>query len=213
MSDFTLTQELFLIGHDEFSGKASVNDDLLDTGLAGSTLAELLIAGRIDIKDGLVMVRDSEPWGSRLTDAVLAEIVRRGNGHPVRAWLEHLRGEIRGVVARDLTSAGVIRREEQKSSFGRKVTVRYPAANTLLAASPRVRLGYVVNREPIPDTPTATLAGLVVAVGLDRFVVVGSGKTRERLAAAGETARVPIPALLKGVHATVAAIALQVGRR
>src|SRR5262252_8816407 len=94
-----LADELFLVGHDQYSGKPQVSDSALDTGLAGAVLGELALAGRIYVADDTnVIVRDQRPWGERVSDAALAEILKQREPHPVRAWVEYLRAHSRTRV-------------------------------------------------------------------------------------------------------------------
>ena len=89
-----LADELFLVGHDQYSGRPHVADAVLDTGLAGAVLGELFLSGRVDVEEGcLVTVRDQRPYGDRVSDAALAEILKRRESHPVRAWVEYLRAD------------------------------------------------------------------------------------------------------------------------
>src|SRR4051812_29822687 len=87
-----LADELFLIGHDQYTGKPQVSDSALDTGLAGAVLGELVLAGRLGVADDTkVEVRDQRPYGERVSDAALAEMLKQTEQHPVRAWVEYLR--------------------------------------------------------------------------------------------------------------------------
>lgn len=49
---YRLADALFLIGHDEFTGKPHVAVDRLECGLAGAALAELMFEGRIALDGG-----------------------------------------------------------------------------------------------------------------------------------------------------------------
>jgi hypothetical protein len=54
-----LADELFLIAHDEFTGKPLSAANLLDTALAGAVLAELIVDGRVTIDRGTVIAVES----------------------------------------------------------------------------------------------------------------------------------------------------------
>src|SRR4051812_16223568 len=109
MQILPLADELFLVGHDEYSGKAVVDGRRLDTGLAGAVLAELVQAQRIAVDlGGLIRVLDDRPAGERVTDAALAELLRHAPGQPLRPWLEHLRVQARIMVAPRLAQVGLV---------------------------------------------------------------------------------------------------------
>ena len=54
-----LPDEFFLIAHDEFSGKLRISQDLLGCGLVGAQLADLVMARRIGIEAGRVLITDT----------------------------------------------------------------------------------------------------------------------------------------------------------
>ena len=95
---------LFLIGHNEYSGKCLANTDAVDLGLAGAVLGELLLSDRIAVVDGRVLVRDPRPYQDRVTDAALAELLRQREAHPPRAWVEYLSEDVRDIVGQRLAS-------------------------------------------------------------------------------------------------------------
>src|SRR5262245_36977798 len=108
MRALPLADEFFLVGFDEYTGKPLVNSEVLDTGLAGAVLGELLLAGRLVVdENNLVTARDQRPYGERVTDAALAEVLKQRDPHPVRAWVEYLREHVRAMVAPRLVQIGM----------------------------------------------------------------------------------------------------------
>src|SRR4030095_15012942 len=86
MITLPLADELFLVGHDQYSGKAQVDDRALDTGLAGGVLGGMVLAGRIGVNgDTMIEVRDRRPYGDRVTDAALAEVLKQDQLHSARS--------------------------------------------------------------------------------------------------------------------------------
>lgn len=214
MSDLGLADELFLAGHNEYSGKTVVNAEMLDAGLAGAALGELILQRRITVAAGKVAVADPRPWGEPVTDAVLREIHSRGNEFVPRAWVEHLRGNVTEVVAQRLVAAGMVRRDEQRSGLTRKVTVRYPAINALTATRPLVRLSYFLQRPDQIDAQTATLAALVRALDLEQRIMLEWSRQAVTDSINAIVARLP-PALrdtINGVEASIAAMAASLRR-
>ena len=57
-----LADDLFLIAHDDYSGKALVAPNLLNATLAGAVLGELALDSRISIMKGQVYVDDHRAW-------------------------------------------------------------------------------------------------------------------------------------------------------
>ena len=166
-----LADELFLIGHDQYTGKARVGDSVLDTGLAGAILGELALANRIFVdEDTQIFVNDRGSSGDRVTDTALMEMLKQRVVHPVRAWVEYLRDSARELIAPRVLNSGLL---EQVSGRGMlKQVVRYPARDRITALTPEVRLRYMVGHPAELDEQTALLGCLVRAAGLD-FVLGG----------------------------------------
>ncbi len=208
MYTLLLADELFLVGHDQYSGKPQISDSVLDTGLAGAVLGELVLAGRILIGDETnITVSDQRPYGERVSDAAMAEVLKQREVHPVRAWVEYLRDHARTMVAPRLLQTGLIERVQSRSLL--KQVVRFPARDPLLAASPTARLRYMLDHPSNLDEQTAALGGFVAATGLD-FVLGGGGarETRDGLARMAVMLKPDLRALIAGVESAVAQIAL-----
>ncbi|HEX6873173.1 MAG TPA: GPP34 family phosphoprotein [Micromonosporaceae bacterium] len=212
MYTLPLADELFLVGHDQYSGKPQVSDGALDTGLAGAVMGELVLAGRLYVgEDTLVVVRDQRPYGERVSDAALAEVLKQQEAHPVRAWVEYLRDHARTMVAPRLVHAGMIERVQARQLL--KQTVRYPATDPLKAAAPQARLRYMLDHPANLDEQTAVLGGLVLASGLDYVLGGGTAReTKEGLTRMLQLLKPDLRALIVGVESAVAALALSARR-
>ena len=208
MYELPLADELFLVGHDQYSGKSHISDGAMDTALAGAVLGELVLAGRLSIGDDtVVVVRDQRPHGERVSDAALAEILKQREAHPVRAWVEYLRDHSRTMVAPRLVQAGLIERVQVRAML--KQTVRYKAIEPLRAAAPQARLRYMLDRPSILDEQTAALGSLVLASGLEFVLGGGSGReTRDALVRMQQMLKTDLQALVVGVESAVAQIVL-----
>jgi len=212
MYEGPLADELFLIGHDEYTGKARVGDSVLGTGLAGAILGELALANRIFVdEDTQVIVNDRRSIGDRVTDTALTEMLNQSVVHPVRAWVEYLRDSARELIAPRLLNSGLL---EQVSSRGiLKQVVRYPVRDRINALTPEVRLRYMMSHTAELDEKTALLGCLVRAAGLD-FVLGGATgrEVREGLEQMSVLLKPNLRGLMVGVDAAIAQLALR-GRR
>jgi hypothetical protein len=212
MHTLPLADEVFLIGHDENSGKAHISDSAMDTALAGAVLGELVLADLIAIGSGTqVYPRGDGMTGDQVRDTALAQILQEANHHPVRAWTEHLRGSFRPLVAQRLVRTGLVERVETRVML--KTTLRYPARDRIAAAAPVARLRYMLDNPSNLDEQTAVLAGLVVAAGLE-FVFGGASprEVRQGLVQMAALLRPEFGMLIAGVESAVAALVLS-GRR
>ncbi|MDI1462822.1 GPP34 family phosphoprotein [Catellatospora sp. KI3] len=208
--ELALADELFLIGHDEYSGKTKINNDVLSCGLAAAALGELMLAGTLVVESGRVAAWSARQNGDAVNDQVVAELQKVGTGHPVQNWIQHLRTDIKEVVAHRLGLRGIVRRETSRSLTGR-TQVRYPAADPTEATRSVVRLGFLLGRpSEALDLPAALLSSLSTAVGVAIVVpMLNNGQTRDRL----EQVRLGLPQelreLVKGVESAIATVALQ----
>jgi Golgi phosphoprotein 3 GPP34 len=212
MYEGPLADELFLIGHDQYTGKARVGDSVLDTGLAGAILGELALANRIFVDDDTqVFVNEQRSSGDRVTDTAVREMLKQRVVHPVRSWVEYLRDSARELIAPRLLNVGLL---EQVSSRGMlKQVVRYPARDRMNALAPEVRLRYMMGHPADLDEKTALLGCLVRAAGLD-FVLGGATgrEIREGLEQMSMLLKPNLRALMVGVDAAIAQLSLR-GRR
>src|SRR6188472_3150625 len=71
MANVQLAEQFFLISHDEISGRPVVGIERIECGLVGAMFGELIIDGRLGIKDGLIVVLDKEPVGGGLSDSLV----------------------------------------------------------------------------------------------------------------------------------------------
>jgi len=206
MQILPLADELFLVGHDEYSGKPVVDGRRLDTGLAGAVLAELVQAQRIAIETGdLIRVLDDRPVGERVTDAALAELLRHAAGQPLRPWLEHLRVQARIMVAPRLAEAGLVAHAPPRRPL--RWTTRYPALDLLAAAAPRVRVRFMMDQPELRDAPTTALGAFAGSAGLGHVFGIGTGqRARRRLERWAGQLPADLGLICAAVAVTVAAI-------
>jgi hypothetical protein len=212
MATLPLADDVFLVGHDEDSGKPLISDLAMDTVLAGAMLGELVFADRITITDQTVVLpHNATPVGDEVTDLALSEIVKQPERYPVRAWVEHLRDAARSLVGARLERAGMVDRVEARVML--RNTVRYPARNRITAAAAEARVRYMMDNLASLDEETAALAGLLLASGLE-FVIGGASSrdVRERLLGMTGVLRPELHSLIAGVESAIAALALSARR-
>ena len=146
----------------------------------------------------MIEVGDRRPYGDRVTDAALAEVLKQDQPHSARSWVEYLRGHVRSMVAARLVVRGLVQQQLSRQR-------RFPAVDPVVAAAPQARLRFVLDRPGTADEQTAVLGALTLATGLD-FVVGGrSGRrTRHELALMHSALRPDLRRLVLGVDAASA---------
>lgn len=194
--DDQLAARFFLLTHDEFTGRPRINRSLHGCGLVASQLAELVVADRVAIVDGKVVVVDVGP-AARTTAFVLDHIARRTEHHTVETWTTTLAEMLHELLARELVAEGVLRREH---SVVRR-SERYPAADLLRAARSRLAVERMIMRPDEMDLPGAWLIALIWTLGIDRVLDPSLDRDTWHEVAAEVTRRMPtdLRALLDGV--------------
>ncbi|MFD3485456.1 GPP34 family phosphoprotein [Streptomyces sp. NPDC058665] len=157
----TLGEQLLLLSLDDESGveKQAAN---VSYAIAAASLVELALAGRVEVHDDQVTVRDAAPLGDPTLDAALADLSGDQKRKPRRTkeWIEHLKkGAVAGTT-KSLVGKGLLR-EEKKKVLGLFPVRRYPEADGSVEAALRQRLDEVVMRGADPDERTASLVALL----------------------------------------------------
>ena len=103
--------DLWLLAHDDVTGKPYVQPRPLGLGLAGGLLAELALAGAVNVRRDHITVL---PVRRRPADALLSRVLGQLEGepeaHPVGEWLAYLARTAPGEVAVRLEQSGYLAR-------------------------------------------------------------------------------------------------------
>lgn len=164
-----LADDFFRLAHHDVSGRPRAGERAVGLGLAAALLGELLAVGLIEVMpNDLVIPRLGEPPDATL--AVLwADVVREPAFQPVPVWLAFVADSSYRRVGSRLHGAGgvILRRRWHRDVF---VPVDMNAA-----ALPAALLSQKLRRRAMELTADEIcLAGLVVATGLDAFVLDGA---------------------------------------
>ncbi len=206
--------DFFLLVHDPFTGKLLISEDLLGCGLAGAQLGDLMMASRLQMIGGRVTaIATSEVVTDDIAQFVVDSIVRQPDTHVVRTWTENLGPLLVELVARDMVSSGLLRRETGGGLLRRRAD-RFPAVDLLKAARPKVRLEHALRTPQELDLALGFLAALVWAVGVDRILDPDIDRSSARELVDEVFAHLPptLSELVEGVRSAAAAISLRVRR-
>jgi Golgi phosphoprotein 3 (GPP34) len=201
-----LAADFFLIAHDEFSGKLRISLELLCCGLVGGQLADLIVANRLAVEGGRVLVTDDRSEArDEVGDYVVESISRQTSTHSVRVWVETLQEVLYELIGR---------REQGGRQLMRRRPDRFPATDLLAAARPRLRLEHMLRTPQEFDLPGAILAVLVGAVGVETVLDPEIDRTaaRELMTRLEENFPADLRALIEGVRAAAVAVSLTVRR-
>ncbi|HET6858711.1 MAG TPA: GPP34 family phosphoprotein [Streptomyces sp.] len=205
----TLGEQLMLLSLDDDTGAAKESEHV-GWAIAGATLVELALAGRIEVTDDKVTVLSPAPVGDPTLDAALADIAGREKPAKTKDWIQRLKkGGVAGAH-QGLLSKGLIR-EETKKVLGLFPVRRYPEADGSVEAALRQRLHDVVWGGAEPDERTATLVALVHGAKLHRLAFPDADKaaTKSKMEAVAHGQWVG-PAVRRAVKAAEDAVTVMV---
>lgn len=217
MADEHLSDDFFLIVHDEFTGKLRVSAELLECGLVVAQFAELIVAGGLGMVEDRVLVRNAGAGADTEVDEISAFVMdsvgRQARPHSVRTWIETLGSPMFELVARRLMDRGILRRETGRGLLMRRPD-RFPAVNLLAAARPHIRLEHMLSTPKEFDLDGAVTAALINVLGLDSVLDPSLDRAATRAVTDRLHGHLPsqLRMLLKGTSAAVAAVSLTVRR-
>lgn len=195
-----LADDLYLLAHDDKSGRPCLQARALGVGLGGALLGELLLDGMIRIRDGrLIMISPIDPHG-QLARRLLRELIEERERLPIRDWLAFLAPRAARPVAERLARAGYLAPASSRRPWkaGRWVPVDPDSAFL-----PVLRVRAVLEARPVRESDVL-LAGLAAAIGLSaRLLPYGPPDARRHLDDAVVGLREPLRDLLAQTQAAV----------
>jgi hypothetical protein len=212
----SLAEELLLLALDDAEGTIPMAAaQALPYGLAGATLMDLTLMGRLTSDGEHLVVADAAPTGDTLLDQALAAITSAKRPWDCTHWVHALGTGIKGHRERleeRLVERGILHRQEHRILAVLPVT-RYPMDDPRPETESRERIRAAVFDAAAPDARTVTLISLALACRvLDRlFTREERAATRGRVAAIvrgealGKAVKETVTAINAAVTAAVAA--------
>jgi Golgi phosphoprotein 3 (GPP34) len=190
-----VADDLYLIAHDDRTGRPHLQPRALGIGLAGALLAELMLAGWIGLRrDGTVVFAAGVAQGMVMRHALLKQIADEPGPQPLQAWLRFLaHGAARDVALR-LERAGYL---EHARSWIPGRQDRWVPVDPDWAFAPMLRVRSALDPARPVTAHAAALTGLAVAAGL-RF------RVDHYQAQAGRTIQDAVAALGPGLQELIA---------
>lgn len=159
-----VADDLWLLGHDDRSGKPLLQPRALGTGLAGALLAELMLAGCIGLRpDSAVVITWDAPQDAAERPPLLRQVADEPGPQPVRSWLRFLASTAAQDVALRLEQAGYLQHVRGRVPWnqGQRIPV-----NPDWAFAPMIRVRSALDPSRPVTAYAAALTGLAVACGL-----------------------------------------------
>jgi hypothetical protein len=157
-----LADELWLLAHDDATGRPFLHPRAAGLGLAGGLLCELLLAGVIRCESAVALVPGARPPGDELARRVAAIIASEPGLLGAGEWLAFLGRTAAGDVARRLAAAGYLAAVPGRWRRG----ARWRPADPDRAFAPITRARAALDPARPVTAEAGTLTGLAVACGL-----------------------------------------------
>ena len=174
-----VADDLFLMAHDEVSGRPHLSARPAGLGLAGALLAELVLAGHAGLVHGGVVAAGRAAPDDALERAVLDVLAAQDRCYGAREWLAFLARTSAGDVAARLARSGYLRETTRRRGPGGR---RWVPADPDCAFAPVIRAKAALDPSRPCPPERAVLAGLAAACGLGwRFLSYGPPDARRCL--------------------------------
>ncbi|MEJ3743083.1 GPP34 family phosphoprotein [Actinomycetes bacterium KLBMP 9797] len=163
-TELLLADELFLMLHDQSSGRPRTHPRVAGLGLAAGLLGELMLDGSVTVASGLLVVVDGRPSPDALAHDVLGQLVGAPRQRTVRIWLDLLAQDALHEVGQRMVRTGRATRTEN-----RRLWRTFPEYRSVDPEAPRLcesRLRELLDGHAARTVSDATLLSLVAAVGL-----------------------------------------------
>lgn len=211
-AELAVADSFWLLNFDLNPRRSSLSDRMLDAGLAGAVMSELILDGQLLLleENSVVLANpDRRPPRDDVAALAMRYVVNDPTPHTVHQWVADLSGLVTKPVCERLAAAG------HAYQVGNRLTGRrYVPQSANVASGPAVRLRYhMAHPDYVQSWNVLILAGLVLVAGLVTVVA------REEPEAATEqlralTGRLPpvILSVLSAVEAEIIAAPLRPNR-
>lgn len=196
-----LADDLYLMSHDDVTGRPFLHPRALGLGLAGGLLAELLLSGRLSLRQGRMVVSDAGAPADILGRCVLGHVLTERQTYSVSDWLAYLaRTSITDVAVR-LELAGYLIRKPARRPWRAQ---RWVPADPDCAFASLCRARAAVEESRSATVHGVALAGFAVACGLaPRLLSYSVTHDRRRLDHVVAQLAPGLPALIAQTQAAV----------
>jgi hypothetical protein len=164
-----LADDFFLIAHDDRDGRSRLSPRVVELGLAGAMLGELVLEQRILVEGPRLRVLSREPPHDPLAHTNLATMVAEAQHREVRTWLLFLGRTAVEAVGQRLARVGLVEQVQVRRLL--RSETRWLPTDVNLPTGRVVRLRRLLTGPDAMRVADATLAGLAEATGLTGHVL------------------------------------------
>ena len=148
ITGLSFLEKVILLALDD-KGWFGNSENSIKFGLAGAILFVLFKNNRIELKEGVVVVKDPSPLNDQFLDRVLEFIKAGKKNRSIRTWIQRMvykKITIRKSLIRSLIDKKILRKEEY-SIFWVMYQLKYPVNNPELKKQLREEIFYRILKE------------------------------------------------------------------
>lgn len=158
----SLTEQFTLIALNDEKGSFVSDSTYLNNGLAGATLLELALNGRVDWKDNIIKTIDDTPMGNPILDKAL-QVIRESKPRKIGHWIGVLNANARDI--KDFTLNTLCEKEIIQKEGGKRLWIfsynKYPTKNDQPESKIREKIKDIVLGVRNPNEKDMMLLGLI----------------------------------------------------
>lgn len=195
-----LADDLYLMAHNDSTGRPYLQPRATGIGLAGALLVELLLADGISLSSDGTLSAGDVSLADQLTAQAQHQIMGEREPLPAGEWLQFLGRTATGDVARRLAGACYLSRTPRRPWRAG----RWVPADPDCAFMPLNRARSALDSSRLPTVHAAALAGLAAACGLEtRLLAYAPPRGARSPQEAAALLPVPLRELINQTQATV----------
>jgi len=183
-----LADDLYLMAHHDVTGRPYLQPRATGIGLAGALLAELAMAGLLDVTPQEVTAISPVPPDDRLLAETLGQVAGEREPHAPGEWLQVLGHTATAGVARRLAGAGFLTELSSRLPWR---AGRWVPADSDCAFMPLTRARQALDASRPVTAQAAALAGLAAACGLETRLLSYAPPARGRRSPQDAAAMLP----------------------
>ena len=164
-----LADDLYLLAHNEVTGRPHLQPRAVGLGLAGALLAELMLAGCIRLRAEQIVSAGHCPLRDGLARSVLRLVVSERGQHAAGEWLLFLARHAADDVAGRLEESGYLARVASRRPWRAH---RWVPTTSDSAFAPVLRVKSALDPARPASIQNVALAGLAAACGLGRHLAL-----------------------------------------
>jgi Golgi phosphoprotein 3 len=172
-TDLSITEELLLLSLDDEKGKlVSFDSTVLSFTLAGAVLFELMLLGKIEIKEENIVAWPTEPMEDHVLDLAIVRFAKSNKVKKLSYWVGQLAkdyNKIKNILLEKLVTMGALKKEEHTFLWAFNYN-RYPTDNARIEDLVRIRVRESLFSDEEIDTRDFVLLCLIGASKLEAEV-------------------------------------------